>query len=96
MVGEKESEGAKRDGDVVKVCKRGGGERGRRGGREKEKRKKDGEGKEETSTVRACYFQSHFPFYCLLLSRNEKKGKVHTDFKKSHFLFDRCGVSFAV
>lgn len=25
-----------------------------------------------------------------------KKGEVHTDFKKSHFLFDRCGVSFAV
>lgn len=25
-----------------------------------------------------------------------KKKEVHTDFKKSHFLFDRCGVSFAV
>lgn len=25
-----------------------------------------------------------------------RKKEVHTDFKKSHFLFDRCGVSFAV
>lgn len=25
-----------------------------------------------------------------------KKEEVHTDFKKSHFLSDRCGVSFAV
>lgn len=60
------------------------------------KRKKGKEGKETTGTDRACYFQSHFPFFCLLWSRNEKKEKVHTDFKKSHFLFDRCGVSFAV
>lgn len=71
-----------------------------KGGERKGQRKGDREGKEETGTDRACYFQSLFPLYCLLWNRNkggrQEKKKVHTDFKKSHFLFDRCGVSFAV
>lgn len=87
------------------------GELGRKEKRRKERKKEGertmGEGvkKEERQrarrrrdTDRACYFQK--PFFASIVCREtgirEKKREVHTDFKKSHFLSDRCGVSFAV
>lgn len=80
MVGEKGSEGAKRDGDAVKACEREK-ERGRREGK-KSRRKKDGGGEEETSTVRACYFSKPFPFLLFAFEQEREKRKSSHRFQE--------------
>lgn len=89
--GEKKREGKK---ERKKEGERTMGEGVKKEERQRARRRRD--------TDRACYFQK--PFFASIVCRetgiSEKKGKkreeVHTDFKKSHFLSDRCGVSFAV
>lgn len=74
--------------------------RGRLDGGEEGGKRRETERARRRQALIELIFKGTPPTHTLLFAVEQewggKKGEVHTDFKKSHFLFDRCGVSFAV
>lgn len=73
--------------------------RGRREGGEKRGKGRETErARRRQALIELVIFKGFFSLsiVCCRTRMGRKKKEVHTDFKKSHFLFDRCGVSFAV
>lgn len=74
-------------------------ERQKKRGRERGKGRETERARRRQALIELVIFKAFFlSIVCCGTGIREggRKKEVHTDFKKSHFLFDRCGVSFAV